>query len=220
MLEQFFYQAKEAVRHIAEWKVYPGWGGNNRTEVWKDLERLLAVVRRHTRVADTSKWEFLVGDMDNCVIDARATRWGVTDNIICTLLVAEVVEGEWLFALVDKFNSLLGGDVCDNRENRTENLLLHNGAIEAYIIYNCWLYVALILIVISAYNDICTLDITDKAVKSAIVDNAYKVATLFRVLAQKTLKLALQSLDKLFFNGVVDKQVVWSDAGLDRKSVV
>ena len=123
-------------------------------------------------------------------------------------VLPEVVQSQGLLPLVYKVYCLVRGVECQQREQRAEYLLLHDGAVLLHAVQHRGMDVALLAVVGAAYAHVAVLQVARQTLKGLVAHYAHKVLCLLRILAQQVLKLLLESLYQPFLHLGMHQQIV------------
>ena len=81
------------------------------------LETVSAVIASHTTATFATKGQMMIGNMNNGVVDAHASRLGVVDHVTSTLVAcSEVVQCQWCGVRVDVLDTIV--DVVEGDDGK------------------------------------------------------------------------------------------------------
>ena len=91
----------------------------------------LTVIRTHTAIPNAAKRQVMIGEVHDCVVHATAAeREALNDTVGLGIVLGEHVACQGLLELFDDANHAFDVLVLDNRDQRAEDLFLHDLVIE------------------------------------------------------------------------------------------
>lgn len=115
---------------------------------------MYAVIIAHAAIANATKWQIVIGNMNDGIINATTTRATLWHYLMRLLWVTKIIKCQWLLIIVDIVNRF--SDILKSYEGqyRAKYFMLHNIAVGLHIVHYGGGYVSLAAINISAYYDI------------------------------------------------------------------
>ena len=93
------------------------------------------MVGRHARCAHTAERQFLIGNVHDGIVDAGASRGGALQHAADVLLaLAEIVQSQRFLSVHYEMDGFVCAREGHDREDRTEDFLLHNRAIYIHMV--------------------------------------------------------------------------------------
>ena len=85
------------------------------------------VIGTDAAVADTAEWQIVLCEMHQRAVDRHIARGGAIQHLpLCRLVMAKVVKRQRTGARIDEFHGFGQGCIGENRQDRTEYLLLRD----------------------------------------------------------------------------------------------
>ena len=95
------------------------------------------MVMAHAAVADTAKWQVMLADMEQAVVDADAAGHDVLNQTVDQgLVVAERIKCQWPRPGIDGIDCFVNGCVSHDGQYRPENFPAAQGAIWRCVEYD------------------------------------------------------------------------------------
>ena len=130
--------------------------------------------------------------------------------------LAEIIQGKRLWSGIYKGNCFVQFRERYDRENGTEDFLLHYRGIRADIVQDCGLKKAFRCVRAASEYNISAIQVGFQTPECFVVDYAYKMSALLCILSEQGLELLLQKAQKFLLDVLVQQKIVRSNAGLSR----
>ena len=153
------------------------------------------MVRTHPAITKPTERQRGASDMHDNVIHASAPRIGTVQDVLGRLgIVGEDIEGEWVGQAVDDIDGLFDRFHVDDREDRPEDLVLHNEIVQLHIVHDGGCDVLRLLVHLPPQDDLLRVD---QLGEPRVVSRVYDPTVALRFLRVVTVKF-VQSLLELF----------------------
>src|SRR5699024_1437118 len=141
--------------------------------------------RAHAAGAESAKSHLTGGQMDDGIVDAASAEPAVSHDLSGIGPVSgEVIQGQRMWETVDLSDCFFQRMPGDDRKDRTDDLLLHDGILEAYISKNSRRDLQSIRVRAAAADDLFPVNEAGKPSEMFLVDDLSVVRVVERIRAK------------------------------------